>query len=316
MTVLGSGGKGTATFTPWIGILDPDETEGPNHGIYPVYIWSQDLQLIALSLNQGIQALQKIHGYAGARSRLRDDADAIHAELPAELLVNFSDPLDLRSEGQRQLSYAAGNICCKTYDTSALPGNKELLDDLRLMLSLYALSIEAKQQLLIERPGVISTPGSPEGPKTDDFFANFKPKDDSDYRSQIEGREIVKSRRHESVVNDFAGLVESLGFAVSAPHPQDLVLMRNGEIFLIEAKVLYKGNAVAAVRSAIGQLLWYAHFHHPDMKPNLVALFSEPVGAAAVEFLESIGIAGVWWSEGNWIGSPRAKSAGLVQPAK
>jgi hypothetical protein len=29
LKVEGSGGKGVATFTPWIGIFDPDETDNP-----------------------------------------------------------------------------------------------------------------------------------------------------------------------------------------------------------------------------------------------------------------------------------------------
>ncbi len=48
--VVGSGGKGTATLTPWIGFLDPDETTSPRDGLYVVYLFSESLRHVSLVL--------------------------------------------------------------------------------------------------------------------------------------------------------------------------------------------------------------------------------------------------------------------------
>jgi hypothetical protein len=44
----------------------------------------------------------------------------------------------------------------------------------------------------------------------------------------------------------------------------------------------------------------------------MLALFSESVGTAFVDFLEEYKIASVWSSDGGWIGSPTAIAAGLT----
>ncbi len=88
--------------------------------------------------------------------------------------------------------------------------------------------------------------------------------------------------------------------------------LRTGDVeWLVEAKVLYRGNASNAVREAVGQLFSYAHFLY-SATPPLMALFSEPVGQAFIDFLESLGIAVVWKDSGAWQGSPTAVANSLV----
>ncbi len=81
-----------------------------------------------------------------------------------------------------------------------------------------------------------------------DPLAHFRPKDDSDYLAQLAGRTIIKSRRHERLVRDYGEWSQSQGFVASTTeHPRDLVLRRDGYEWLVEAKVLYRGNATEAV---------------------------------------------------------------------
>jgi hypothetical protein len=51
ITIIGSGGKGLPTFTPWVGFFNPDETTDPQEGIYVVYLLSADLAGLTLTLN-------------------------------------------------------------------------------------------------------------------------------------------------------------------------------------------------------------------------------------------------------------------------
>src|SRR5829696_4344611 len=57
--IAGSGGKGTATLTPWIGVFDPDETTTPEEGLYVVYLFAADLRSVNLMLLQGITKLDR-----------------------------------------------------------------------------------------------------------------------------------------------------------------------------------------------------------------------------------------------------------------
>ena len=142
----------------------------------------------------------------------------------------------------------------------------------------------------------------------------FRPKDASDYRAWIAGREIVKTRRHERLIADYGKWAQVRGFRAStAEHPKDLVLRRDGQEWLVEGKVVRRGNATHAVREALSQLLMYQRFLEHESPPDLVALFSEDVGAAYVEFLAEQGVEGVWSDDGRWVGSPRCVSDGLAE---
>jgi hypothetical protein len=81
----------------------------------------------------------------------------------------------------------------------------------------------------------------------------------------------------------------------------------------VEAKVLYQGNATNAVRAAFGQLFAYRHFLYQKLQPQLVALFSEPIGDGYVAFLEACGIASVWKESRGWAGSATATSWGIAE---
>jgi hypothetical protein len=51
--VNGSVGKGLATKTPWVAILDKDITTSTREGVYIVYLFSSDYKHVYLTLNQG-----------------------------------------------------------------------------------------------------------------------------------------------------------------------------------------------------------------------------------------------------------------------
>jgi hypothetical protein len=128
------------------------------------------------------------------------------------------------------------------------------------------------------------------------------------------GKELVKTRRHERLIRQYGTWLADRGFTVSTSvHPRDMVVWRDEAEWIIEAKVLYLGNAMSATRAALGHLYTYRHFLYGDQdEPGLVALFTESIGAALVSFLEIVGVASVWYESGEWIGSPTAMNAGLA----
>jgi hypothetical protein len=158
----------------------------------------------------------------------------------------------------------------------------------------------------------ISAPASPQTTTTANPLQHFAPKDASDYRAHLAGRELVKTRAHEDLVNDYGRWTLARGFTPLTLHPRDLVLRNPQGEWLVEAKMLYHGDATEAVRAAVGQLLEYRHFLYSSPAPALLGLFSEPIGDAYIAFLESLSIAAVWRSAHSWAGSPVAVTAGLA----
>ena len=312
--VIGSGGKGTATFTPWFGFFDPDETTSPEHGLYLAILFSADLQTVSLTLMQGITALDRDLGRREARVRLSQEAAAIRASLPPEIIADLGTELTLGSSGYRQLAYEAGSLLVRAYPTADLPPEKTLRDDMVRFFRLYQQAIEAKRGLLQDSPGLVSSTSGVQLTPGDDPLKYFKPKDESDYITNLVGKELVKTRRHERLIRQYGTWLAGRGFTVSTSiHPRDMVVWRDEAEWIIEAKVLYLGNAVNATRAALGQLYTYRHFLYVDQdEPGLVALFTESIGEALVSFLETVGVASVWYESGEWIGSPTAINAGLA----
>lgn len=312
LVVRHGGGQASATFTPWIGILDPDETTSPLKGMYLVYIFKADLRSVVLTLNQGITAGSIELGARSARMALRRDGSAIRDALEPGLLEGLETEVDFGWNGQRPRGYAAGNIAAITYTVARLPDEEQLERDLDRFVALYQKALAAKRNLLRTHPGLISYPSSAATPTGSDPLVDFRPKSDGDYLQHLAGKTLVKTRRHETLVREYGLFAQSLGLVPSTrAHPVDLTLSKAGEFWLVEAKVVYQGNATYAVREALGQLMTYAHFLYVEPRPSLVALFTEPIGDAYVNFLESKGIASVWKGSLAWEGSRSANIAGL-----
>ncbi|MFF5036031.1 hypothetical protein [Nocardia salmonicida] len=147
-------------------------------------------------------------------------------------------------------------------------------------------------------------------------FEDFKPKDSADYRAVVKHAVLVKQRTHEDVVEQYGAWCGARGLrpVTVGAHPRDLLIRGLDREVMVEVKVVYNGNATEAVRAAAAQLQMYAHFlYDPDRPPICLAVFSEPVGPAYVDFLESLGIPSAWPSVGTWSGSHSAVRTGLAE---
>lgn len=97
---------------PSVGFFDPDETDTAQRGIYVVFIVSEDLELLNLSLNQGMEYLRKEFGDAEARRLLARDADAIRTRLIRDSPLLFDDAISfvrevlVRMRTKRETSHA------------------------------------------------------------------------------------------------------------------------------------------------------------------------------------------------------------------
>jgi hypothetical protein len=141
-----------------------------------------------------------------------------------------------------------------------------------------------------------------------DPFAHFKPKSSAEYMSHVADLTLMKQRSHEELIADFGTWAISQGlYAATDVHPRDLIVTNDDAEWLVEAKVVYVGNATQAVRAATAQLLMYRYLLYRTASPMLLALcFSEDIGQVYVDFLESLKIASAWREDDGWRFSPRA----------
>jgi len=317
LRVNGSGGKGTPTFTPWIGILDPDEAPTPEMGIYLVWIFKRDLNEVVLTLLQGVTALGKKVGFANSYPILRAAANRIRSGLKSDL-TGLDATADFGKD-RRQAGYTAGSIVAKTYDVSRLPAEAELRHDLRRLIRLYQEAIWVKKELLITEPGEIMTGSPATSPEPGEVSGGFKPKNREDYFVEMDSRrQRRRGDRHELLLSQYAQIAAELGHRPRniRVHPRDMTMSVNGHEWLVEAKVVYNGNASQASRAAIGQLMEYSHIYYEvGERPHRMALFSEPIGDLFVGLLEELGIAAVWKGETGWDASHLARQHGLIRPA-
>jgi len=313
LLIRGSGGRGVPTDTPWVGVFNPDETSSPQRGVYVVYLFESDLTGVSLSLNQGMEYLRRELGDKRARERLALDAENIRGALSPPLLQGLSATMDLGPEpGARQRAYSAANIAAVRYGISSLPQEAKLRSDLDRLLDLYESALDARSHLQQTEPGSIASPSPAKTSSSHDPLANFKPKNESEYLSQLSGKVLVKTRRHEKLVREYGEWAHANGFSPATEHPRDLILRKGSEEWLVEAKVVRRGNATEAVRGALGQLYSYRFNFYKNIKlTGMVALFSESIGNLYVDFLTQCDILPVWWDGGQWRGSDKAASVGV-----
>jgi hypothetical protein len=298
------GGSGQKPFplttTPWIGLLDSDESTTFMEGIYIVYLYSDDLTRVYLSLNQGTEKLRRNHKLSDAEARklLAARATDIRARMTSDEQSGTTETIHLALSGTRQKSYEAGNIIALEYDTNNLPGADTLNSDLSRFINLYARSLQIRNELAMA--GELGFVGDAEQPDVAEQqgLAGFNPKDDSDYLAEIAGRKLVKSRRHETIVQKFGPHAQGRGFSPTTPHPIDVKLDRNGASWIVEVKVVYGNNYAQAVRAAIGQLFEYRMVFDPEAQ--LVALFDKPIGGIYLKLLSSLGISTIWPGATGW----------------
>ncbi|MBM4414975.1 MAG: DUF3578 domain-containing protein [Chloroflexi bacterium] len=301
LRVRGSGGQfNRSTETPWVALMNPDETRTPQQGLYLVYLFASDMQSVSLSLNQGVTAVQKRTKSTGAAltDAVRDIADSLWSAIETQRPASAERALGIGDSGWRQQAYEAANIAAIRYEGASLPSEEVLVGDLLGMVGLYDAAIAARNAIQIAS-GEKSTP--PQSRKPADVGAltlgGFKPKSPSDYWAQIPQRLERRTRQHEDLVAKYSAFLKDASIECHTPHPVDLVAVTSGGVWIVEAKVLKQGNATQAVREAIGQLFHYRYLHWTlsgePAPAGIVALFSEPIGDLYVDLLHELGIEAV-----------------------
>lgn len=292
---------------PWLAVYDPDVTTVATRGQYLVYLFDADIDWVYLSMNQGATAHRQHYVDQGmapstaeraALLEITAETKALRERLGPELLDGTVPNISLGTTGYLPAGYEAGNVAALQYDLHDLPSEDVLLTDLHRFLGLYEETVKARHALIAENPDVFHVGAPP--PQTPPPSPEFKPKDSSEYTAWVESHRQTRSRKHECLVNNFAAYAGERGWAAGTKgyHPRDLVLERDGQHLLIEAKTV-GSNSEMAVREAIGQLFTYEYVYYSSPTQK-VALFSAPVGSLWLDLLARLGIDVVWSDGTSW----------------
>jgi hypothetical protein len=312
--VTRSKGAGVPPLGLWVSILDPDVTDSPTRGTYVVFLFNRERTHVSLSLNQGVTAATDRARELGMRPKdlLRSDAAIVRDLLGAE--TNDLEPDIELGPGDLLRKYEAGNIYAKTWSLDELPTDKTIVQFVRRFLGLYTDAVVAKEVAMLRGAAQIPPRDPGVAPKPRKLQREFKPKDDSDYRANIEAAVQIRSRSHETLVKRFGEWARGRGFEPNTGlHPRDLVLHQDqGPDYLVEVKVFPPGRPLRGTRECIGQLFEYRHFYATPDVP-LIAAFSENPGDAYIGLNQAIGIATMWPDGyGTWHGCAMARDLNLI----
>lgn len=124
-------GKGSWASVPWIAFIDSRETNSTQHGVFPLYLFRQDMAGVYLTLNQGIGALKEKHGTPESRRILRERAEQLLRDTPALHALQASgfsldDKIALYKNRGLEKDYEASVIGYKFYRRGEIPKDFEL----------------------------------------------------------------------------------------------------------------------------------------------------------------------------------------------
>jgi hypothetical protein len=125
------------------------------------------------------------------------------------------------------------------------------------------------------------------------FLSPFKPRADADYTSNVAGGPFRRSRKHETLVNDFARWLSDRGLEAASNAAIDLGLVQPPVI--IEAKIIRADKWATAIREAIGQLYEYRYFQVVTPESELLFLASAEIPQNWLDYLDDDRHIGAAW---------------------
>lgn len=140
-TVTGSVGQGNWASVPWIAVLNKNITTSTQRGYYIVYLFSEDMQRLYLTLAQGVTETSK-EEMEGIKREIRE-------AITMSEKVKKDDDIFLGTS-QKARGYADSTAAYISYSVQEMPGEEELVEDLREMIQYYEQYISFKTRGLQE----------------------------------------------------------------------------------------------------------------------------------------------------------------------
>jgi len=131
--VKGSVGQGVWTDVPWVAVMDQKVTDSTQRGYYIVYLFSEDMRRLYLTLAQGVTETPR-----DEMERVKRD---IHQLIPVGERVRTDDDIRL-GENKRAKDYERSVAAYIVYSFDDLPSDEQLARDLEMMIGYYRQYVE------------------------------------------------------------------------------------------------------------------------------------------------------------------------------
>ncbi|WP_074554140.1 MULTISPECIES: MrcB family domain-containing protein [Bacillus cereus group] len=135
--VTGSVGQGNWAAVPWLAIMNKDITTSTQRGYYIVYLFSEDMEQLYLTLAQGVTETTK--------EEMQKIKEEIREQIHMSQKVKKDDEIFLGTSSKAK-GYANSTAAYIAYDVNKMPSEKELVEDLEEMLRYYEGFIVYKKE--------------------------------------------------------------------------------------------------------------------------------------------------------------------------
>ncbi|WP_066050898.1 MrcB family domain-containing protein [Robertmurraya korlensis] len=141
--VTGSVGQGNWASVPWIAIMNRKITVSTQRGYYIVYLFSEDMQTVYLTLAQGVTETSK-----DEMLRIKED---IRQSISSSSKVRRDDLINLGTS-QKAKQYALSTAAYIRYNSDEMPSESVHVADLHEMVNIYENYIASKNGLTYDTP--------------------------------------------------------------------------------------------------------------------------------------------------------------------
>lgn len=135
--ITGSVGQGNWAAVPWIAIMHKNITTSTQRGYYIVYLFSEDMKRVYLTLAQGVTETSK--------EELIRIKQEIRQHIKMSNNVKKDDDIFL-GNSSKAVGYANSTAAYIPYELDKIPSEEELVHDLEEMLSYYEQYIVLKEK--------------------------------------------------------------------------------------------------------------------------------------------------------------------------
>ncbi|KUH45580.1 hypothetical protein M2E15_3506 [Bacillus mycoides] len=135
--VTGSIGQGNWAAVPWLAIMNKDITTSTQRGYYIVYLFSEDMERLYLTLAQGVTETSK--------EEMQKIKEEIREQIHMSQKVKKDDEIFLGTSSKAK-GYANSTAAYIAYAANKMPSEKELVEDLEEMLRYYEGFIAYKEK--------------------------------------------------------------------------------------------------------------------------------------------------------------------------
>ncbi|MCI0766009.1 DUF3578 domain-containing protein [Bacillus sp. TL12] len=136
-SVTGSVGKGLWAAVPWIAIMNKDITTSTQNGYYIVYLFSENMKQLYLTIAQGVTKT--------AKKEMEKIKSGIRQYIHMSKKIKKDDDIFLGTSPKAK-GYAHSTAAYIPYDVDEMPSEAELVEDLKEMLSYYERYIAFREK--------------------------------------------------------------------------------------------------------------------------------------------------------------------------